>query len=105
MRSVSIRALPRRCNLPSDLSWLRMDQVRIAQSPYARSEAHSDNQQPWPSATLGSPPLCQQVFTSSVASLSLLPPLSLSCPLLQLLAPMGVVERVVDLSTHPQAVQ
>jgi hypothetical protein len=41
----------RRCNLPSDLSWLRMDQVRIAQSPYARSEAHSGND------SRGDPPL------------------------------------------------
>jgi hypothetical protein len=44
------------------------------------------------------------VFTSSVASLSVLPRPSLSCPLLLLLlvllplAPMGVVERVVDLT-------
>jgi hypothetical protein len=51
------------------------------------------------------------LFTSSSASLSVLPRLSLSCPLLLLLllllllAPMGIVERIVDLSVYPQAVQ
>jgi len=55
------------------------------------------------------------VFTSSVASLCVLPRPSLGCPLLLLLllllllvlllAPMGVVERIVDLCAYPQAVQ
>jgi hypothetical protein len=54
------------------------------------------------------PPLLPVVFTSSVASLSVLPRPSLSCPLLLLLlllALMGIVERIVDLSAYPQPVQ
>jgi hypothetical protein len=48
------------------------------------------------------------VFTSSITSLSLLPHLSLSCfvlLLMLLLAPMGVVERIVELCCYPQMVQ
>jgi hypothetical protein len=50
----SVFSSQRRCNLPSGLSSLRMDQVRMAQSPYARSEALSRARTaPWPSATSG----------------------------------------------------
>src|SRR5215211_830821 len=62
-----------RCDLPSGLSSLRVDQVRIAQSPYVRSEAIGQKK-PWPQShfSLGSSLLCSGIFTSSLSlSLSL----------------------------------
>ena len=43
--------------------------------------------------------------SSSLASLCSIPPLYRCFLLLLLLAPMGAVERIVEFSTHPQAVQ
>jgi hypothetical protein len=92
----------RRCNLLSGLPG-RVDQVRIAQSPSEIRSAFG-HQRPWPSATVGSsrrsmalpsPPPC------SVCSIAAL----LLSRLLPLLAPMRVVERIVDLPANPQVVQ
>jgi hypothetical protein len=58
------RALPRRCNLRIGLSSLGMDQVRMAQSPYARSEARSGKRSLTLCATLGSSPLWQDILHS-----------------------------------------
>src|SRR4029434_2034753 len=58
--------------------------------------------QPLPSATLGSPSRCSAIFTSSLLVCVLH---HLYSSRLLLLAPMSVVERVVDLPAHPQAVQ
>ena len=86
----------------SERSSLRVDQV------YLRSRLMLDpkrylGQQPWPSATLGRLAAALGIFTSS--SLVCAPsPLRLSC-LPPLFAPIGVVERIVDLSANPQAVQ
>src|SRR5215211_6887678 len=74
-----------RCDLPSGLSSLRVDQVRIAQSPYVRSEAIGQKK-PWPQShfSLGSSLLCSGIFTSSlslsVGSLCSIAALSLSKP-------------------------
>src|SRR5215212_12010674 len=92
----------RRCHLLSGLPG-RVDQVRIAQSPSEIRSAFGQ-QRPWLSATVGSsrrsmalpsPPPCSGC---SIAALLL-------SRLLPLLAPMGVVERIVDLSRNPQVVQ
>jgi len=76
-------------------------QVRIAQSPYARSEAHSGND------SRGPPPLqgrrCARIITSS----SYLHALSSSIASLSRLVSgaLGVAQWLVDLSAHPQTVQ
>src|SRR5215213_5983869 len=88
----------RRCHLLSGLPG-RVDQVRIAQSPSEIRSAFGQ-QRPWPSATVGSsrrsmalpsPPPCS---VCSIAALLLL------SRLLPLLAPMRVVERIVDLPAN-----
>src|SRR5215216_3819386 len=70
-----------RCDLPSGLSSLRVDQVRIAQSPYVRSEAIGQKK-PWPQShfSLGSSLLCSGIFTSSLCRFALLHRGSLSKP-------------------------
>jgi hypothetical protein len=100
-RMRSVFSSQKRCYLLSGLSSLRMDQVRLAQSPLEIRSAFG-RVQPWLCATLGSPGRCSAIFTSS--SLGLTHRLCSSC-LLLLLAPMRVVERVVYLSRNPQAVQ
>src|SRR5215218_8366716 len=91
-----------RCDLPSGLSSLRVDQVRIAQSPYVRSEAIGQKK-PWPQShfSLGSSLLCSGIFTSSLSVGSLCSIAALSLSRLLLSTPMGVVEWLVDLSAHP----
>src|SRR5215216_4400018 len=105
MRSVFSVNL-RRCDLPIGLSF-RVDQVRIAQSPLeirsAIGQAVACATLPWGRCRAG-------IFTSSLSlSLSLGSLLHRgflsSLSRLLLLAPMGVVEWLVDLSGHPQAVQ
>src|SRR5215213_939044 len=74
----------------------------FAQSSHARSNAISGNSHGHPPLWGASPP-CRGIFTSSwlVCAPS---PLRLSS-LPPLFAPMGVVERKLDLSANPQAVQ
>src|SRR5918993_2943776 len=108
MRSVLIRALPRRrCNLPSGLSSCsRVDRVRL-RSRLARSEALSRARSAvarrHAAAVLASSPLWQDhlhfVHSPRFPSRCV----SLSC-LLPAPAAVGVAQRLVDLCAHPQTV-
>jgi hypothetical protein len=93
----------RRCNLLSGLPG-RVDQVRISQSPSGIRSAFGHQRPSWPSATVGSS-RCSMALPSpppcSVCSIAAL----LLSRLLPLLAPMRVVERIVDLPANPQVVQ
>jgi len=101
MRSVLIRALLRRCNLPSGLCSCRMGQVHV-RSHLIRSEAIGPAVRvrhflgsSLPLCQLPSPPLRSFTVSSCL-------PLS---RLLLLLAPLGVVEWLIDLRRYPQTVQ
>src|SRR5215218_8096947 len=61
-------------------------------------------QRPWPSATVGSSRRSMALPSPPPCSVCSIAALLLSC-LLPLLAPMRVVERIVDLSRNPQVVQ
>jgi hypothetical protein len=101
MRSVLIRALLRRCNLPSGLCSCRMGQVHV-RSHLWRSEVIGRAMRvrhflgsSLPLCQLPSPPLPSFTVSSCL-------PLS---RLLLLLAPLGVVEWLIDLRRYPQTVQ
>src|SRR5215212_486121 len=94
--------LPRRCcHLPSGLpgGWAKF---AIAQSPHIRSEALSRVRAVAIRRSLGSSPLCQ--WSSPPLRSSAPSPLCLSYLPLPL-APMGVVEWLIDLPTNPQPMQ
>src|SRR5687768_4249500 len=77
---------------------------QLAQSPFARSEAHSDRAAVL-RATLGSSPSCQ----ARLPSFSVIPAWPSYSPSLSRLLPsfasVGVAEGIVDLCAHPQTVQ
>jgi hypothetical protein len=85
----------------ASISPQRVGQVRMAQSPCARSEAHSDNRSRTPRSLSGtalsgsSPPLLPFGFAGST-------PMFLLCRLAS--RAVGVSQWLVDLSAHPQTV-